>query len=92
MKTVEATKATLSLADYTKEVIEEPVVVTVKGKPVAALVSIVNADLETVSLSHNQKFLNLIERSRRHQEREGGLSTEEMRRRLKQKRGRQSGT
>jgi prevent-host-death family protein len=90
MKTVEVTKATLSLADYTKEVIEEPVVVTVKGKPVAALVSILNADLETVSLSHNEKFLNLIDRSRSRQEREGGVSTEEMRRRLKQKRAESS--
>jgi antitoxin (DNA-binding transcriptional repressor) of toxin-antitoxin stability system len=90
MKTVEVTKATLSLADYTKGVIEEPVVVTVKGKPVAALVSILNADLETVSLSHNEKFLNLIDRSRSRQEREGGVSTEEMRRRLKQKRAESS--
>jgi len=92
MKTVEVTKATLPLAEYTKDIVKEPVIVTHKGKPVAALVNIPNADMETVSLSQNQKFLNLIERSRRRQEREGGLSTEEIRRRLKQKRGRQSGT
>jgi hypothetical protein len=41
-----------------------------------------NADIETVSLSNNPKFLNLIERSRARQKSEGGISTEEMRRRL----------
>jgi len=49
---------------------------------VAALVSISNADIETVSLSNNPKFLALIERSRAKQKVEGGISTEEMRRRL----------
>lgn len=83
MKTVEVAKATLPLADYTKEVAKEPVIVTAKGKPVAVLVSISNADIETVSLSNNPQFLNLIERSRSRQKSEGGISTEEMRRRLK---------
>lgn len=83
MKTVEVAKATLPLADYTKEVKKQPVIVTVKGKPVAALVSISNADIETVSLSNNPKFINLIERSRSRQKSEGGISTEEMRYRLR---------
>jgi prevent-host-death family protein len=83
MKTIEVTKANLSLADYTKEVVKEPVIVTSGGKPVAALVSISNADIETVSLSNNPKFLDLIERSRARQKLEGGISTEEMRRRLR---------
>jgi antitoxin (DNA-binding transcriptional repressor) of toxin-antitoxin stability system len=90
MKTVEATRATLPLAEYTKDIAKEPVIVTLKGKPVAALVSIPNADMETVSLSHNERFLNLIHRSRSRQKREGGVSTEEMRRRLKQKRAESS--
>jgi len=53
-----------------------------KGKPVAALASIINADIETVSLSSNPKFIALIERSRSKQKAEGGLSAEEMRHRL----------
>lgn len=85
MKTIEVTNATLPLAEYTRDLIKEPVIVTVKGKPVAALVNIPNADLETVALSQNLKFLDLIERSRNRQEKEGGISTKEMRRRLKQK-------
>ncbi|MCL0074055.1 DUF433 domain-containing protein [Dehalococcoidia bacterium] len=52
------------------------------GKPVAALVAIENADMETVSLSANPGFLSLIERSRVRQQAEGGISSEEMRRRL----------
>ena len=83
MKTIDVSKATLPLADYAKEALKEPVIVTVKGKPLAALVSIRNADVETVSLSNNQQFLDLIERSRSRQKSEGGFSTEEMRRRLK---------
>lgn len=85
MKTIDVSKATLPLADYAKEVVREPVIVTVKRKPVAALVSISNADVETVSLSNNQHFLDLIERSRSRQKSEGGISIEEMRRRLKLK-------
>jgi len=70
------------VAEYAAEVDKEPVIVTSKGKPIAALVSIENADLETVSLSTNPKFLELIERSRARQRAEGGISSEEMRRRL----------
>ena len=70
------------MAEYAAEVDKEPVIVTSKGKPIAALVSIENADLETVSLSTNPKFLELIERSRARQRAEGGISSEEMRRRL----------
>jgi len=83
MKTIEVKKATLPLSDYTKKVLKEPVIVTVKGKPIAALVGISNADIETVSLSNNPQFLNLIGRSRSRQKSEGGFSKEEMRRRLK---------
>jgi prevent-host-death family protein len=83
MKTIEVTKATLPLADYTKKVREEPVIVTTRGRPVAALVSISNADIETVSLSNNPRFLDLIERSRARQRSESGISTKEMYRRLK---------
>ena len=76
------TKATAPLAEYTNRVKKEPVIVTRKGKPIAALVSIEHADLETVALSTNRKFLALIERSRARHRAEGGISSDEMRRRL----------
>jgi len=83
MKTVEMTKATAPLADYAREVDKEPLIVTKRGRPVAALMPIENADDETVSLSTNRRFLALIERSRQRHDTEGGISTEEMRRRLR---------
>jgi prevent-host-death family protein len=83
MKTVEVSNATLPLSDYTKEVKKEPVIITKEGRPVAALVSLPNADIETVSLSNNPKFIALIERSRARQKSDGGISSEEMRRRLR---------
>ena len=58
------------------------VVITDHGQPVAALVAIENADLETASLSTNPQFLNLIERSRSRVSDEGGVSSEEMRTRF----------
>ena len=82
MKTVEVSKATLPLSDYTKEIKKEPVIITKEGRPVAILVSIPNTDIETVSLTNNPKFIALIERSRAKQKSEGGISSEEMRRRL----------
>jgi len=82
MKAIEMTEATATLAEYARQAAIEPVIVTVGGRPVAALVAIENADLETVSLSTHPDFLALIERSRARQQAEGGISSEEMRRRL----------
>ncbi len=82
MRILERARATGSLAKYARDLNKEPVILTVGGKPVAALVPIENADLETVTLSTHPKFLALIERSRTRQKTEGGISGEEMRRRL----------
>jgi prevent-host-death family protein len=82
MKTLEIKDATESLADYALEVGKETVIITRNGKPVAALVSLENVDEETLSLSTNPDFIQLIERSREEQKSKGGLSSEELRRRL----------
>ncbi len=82
MKTLELVQATAPLAEYVRELNEEPVILTFDGKPFAALVSIQNADWETVSLSTNPQFIALIERSRARQKAEGGISSAEMRHRL----------
>ena len=58
MKLVEKVDATDTLAQYMADIQSGPVIVTEDGCPVAALVPIANADLETVSLSTNQKFLD----------------------------------
>ena len=82
MKTLEFSEANLPLADYARKLKKAPVIITKEGKPLAALVSLLNADMETVSLSNNPKFIALIERSRARQKKEGGISIQEMRRRL----------
>ena len=82
MKVIEKSDATRTLAEYAEEIETGPVVLTNHGDPVAILVSIENTDLETVSLSSNQKFLDIIERSRTRVQSEGGVSSEEMRRRF----------
>jgi len=82
MKTLEMTKATAPLAQYARNAAKEPLVLTEDGKPIAALVSVEDADWESISLSTNPKFIALIERSRARQKAEGGISPAEMRRRL----------
>ncbi len=82
MKLIEKADATGTLAEYAANLQSGPVIVTDHGAPVAALVPIENADVETVALSTNQQFLNLIERSRARVRAEGGISSQEMRRRF----------
>ena len=82
MKLLEMSDAVAPLAQYAQEISKEPVIVTVNGKPVAALFPVEDTDWETVTLSTHPQFLALIERSRARQKTEGGISAEEMRRRL----------
>jgi antitoxin (DNA-binding transcriptional repressor) of toxin-antitoxin stability system len=74
--------ATKTLGEFAREAGTEPVVVTRGGKPIAVLLPLHNADWETVSLSSNPRFIELIERSRSRLAEEGGLSSEEVRRQL----------
>ena len=80
MKTLEMQQATGELASYADQVRQEPVVVTDRGKPVMALMSIENADLETVSLSTDPRFIALIERSRALYKPGTGIPLEEIKR------------
>jgi antitoxin (DNA-binding transcriptional repressor) of toxin-antitoxin stability system len=85
MRVIEQKDATASLAEYAAGIGNDPLVVTSDGQPVAALVPIENADMETVGLSTNREFLDLIERSRSRVRAEGGISSQEMRRRFEQR-------
>jgi len=82
MKIIEIAEASATLAEYTSNLTEEPVIITNNGQPIAALVTLENFDIETISLSTNPKFIALIERSRARRRSEGGISNSEMRRRL----------
>ncbi len=83
MKTIEIAEVREALGQYAGHGENLPLVVTDHGRPVAALLAVPNVDLETVSLSTNPAFVDLIERSRERQSREGGVSSQEMHRRLK---------
>jgi antitoxin (DNA-binding transcriptional repressor) of toxin-antitoxin stability system len=82
MRIIEKADATATLAEYTAEIQGGPVIVTSEGRPVAALVAIENADLKTVSLSTNPKFIEMIQRSRARAQAESGIPSEEMRARF----------
>jgi len=82
MKVIEKADATATLAEYAEEIGKGPVIVTSQGRPVAALVPIENADLETAALSTNRQFIDLIERSRAQVRAAGAVSADEMRRRF----------
>jgi hypothetical protein len=80
MKRLSLAKATASLADYVHALQKQALVVTEAGKPIAALVPIEGMDWESLALGTNPQFIDLIERSRRSHEKEGGFSSEEIRR------------
>ena len=84
MKVVDRADATAPLSEYAAQIESGPVIVTSEGQPVAALVAIENADLESISLGTNSEFLALIARSRSRVQSEGGISSDEMRRRFAQ--------
>jgi antitoxin (DNA-binding transcriptional repressor) of toxin-antitoxin stability system len=70
-----------TLAEYGRRAGKDTWVLTRRGKPIAALVPISSdVDLESVALSHNPRFIEIINRARASYEREGGISLEEMRR------------
>jgi hypothetical protein len=82
MKTLDIAEAPALLAKYAADPNQEPVILMVARKPVAVVLPTQGADVETVSLSFNPKFLEIIERSRIREAREGTISSEEMRRRF----------
>ena len=85
MKTLEMKQARGELASYVKQVRNGPVVVTDHGKPVMALLPIENADLETVSLSTDPRFIAIVERSRTLYKVGTGIPLEEIRRKYRLK-------
>lgn len=65
MKTIDLEKASKPLSEYAKEIDKEILVLKLKDKPVAAIVSLKNVDTESISLSTNPEFLEIIENSRK---------------------------
>ena len=87
MKTVRLSEITGSLSDYAREGLREPVVVTRQGRPLVAVLPLTRLDdWESVSLSTNAKFMQIIERSRASARERGTIPLAEVRKRLLPKR------
>lgn len=86
LRNVEKTEATARLADYVEEARSGPIVVTVRGRPVAFLATVKGSDLEDLSIGTDPGFLEVLRRSRESHKTRGGVSMEGMRRQLADKR------
>lgn len=65
MKTVEISEIITLLENYSTN--EQPLIITRNGQPVAVLLSVEDADIESLSLTLNSKFTDIIEKSCKNQ-------------------------
>lgn len=82
MKTVDVNQINSRLREYLEGLSEESVALLVDGEPIAVLMPTKGADLETISLSLNPKFLKMLEESYISLRVDGGISSEDLRQRL----------
>jgi antitoxin (DNA-binding transcriptional repressor) of toxin-antitoxin stability system len=80
VKTIELTTASRPLSEYVDEIGDEVVVLTANHQPIAAIVSLKGVDRESLALSTDAAFLELIERARGEFAAGQTLSLEEMKR------------
>ena len=80
LKTIDVGQAHDLFIQFVEEPDHDPIIVTRKGRPIAVVLPVHGADVETVSVSLNPQFRALMEESRKQQDREGGFSSEEIRR------------
>lgn len=79
------------LSELVKETASGPIVITRNGKPCAALVHLAeDEDMETFMLSHNPRFLDLIDEAARKTREQGGTTLEEITKKVKGGRGRKT--
>ena len=83
MKSVRLSQVTGSLSDYARDGLREPVVVTRQGRPLVAVMPLTRFDdRESVALSTNRRFMEIIERSRASAREKGTVPLAEVRKRL----------
>jgi antitoxin (DNA-binding transcriptional repressor) of toxin-antitoxin stability system len=81
MKAIEISEVS-ALAPHVKPGCSEPLLLTDQGRVVATVVPANEDDAQSMLLSINPTFDAILERSRRRLESEGGLSSDEVRKRL----------
>lgn len=82
MKSVDIGEATGALSDYARKAQKETVVVTRRGRPVAAVVAVDPEDWEDWVVAHDPGFIALMERSEARYRAEGGLTSDQVRAQL----------
>lgn len=90
MKTVDMTEATAPLFEYARKAHRDTVVVTRRGKPLAAVVPLSTDDWEDFVVSQDPGFIEIIRRSEARYKTEGGISLKDMRHKYRQKRARRT--
>jgi hypothetical protein len=80
IKIIEISTASQPLSNYANEFREETIVLTLNGEAVALVVALKDSDSESLSLSKNPKFLEIIEKAREEFRTGKILSFEEMKR------------
>ena len=78
MKKVKLADVTIPLLQFVQELGREPVILMYKGKPLAVIQPVWDADVETVSLSLSPKFQAILQESRDSIIRTGGIPFEEV--------------
>ena len=81
MKTIELSEVS-ALAPYVQPGTSEPVILTRGGETVAAVFPGDERDVENLLLSTNPQFQAILDRSEHRLQSEGGISSDEVRRRL----------
>ena len=81
MKTIELSEVS-ALVPLVHAGSQEPVILMQNGQTIAAIVPADEQDVESLLLSINPQFQAILERSQQRLELEGGLSTDEVRKRL----------
>ncbi len=76
MKTIEISEIITLLENYGEA--EQHFIITRDGHPVAALFPIEDIDVESLKLSTNPKFIDIIEKSRKNQKQEGRIFLEDI--------------
>ncbi len=80
MRIIELSTASQPLSLYVRELGDEIIVLTLHTKPVAAIVSLEDIDRESLSLSTNPEFMEIIEKAREESRAGKKMSLEEMKR------------
>lgn len=81
MKTIEVPSGQKQLQAAIRRGEEETIVLTRRGKPVAAVVPMKGIDAESLKLGTSRKFLSILRRSFRQLDEGRGISLAEMKRR-----------